>query len=133
MDTVGDADALLEDEEPAPGPPRLLTAETRAVAGAGLVLMSVASSGIFQYTAFLFLSRDGSSGQTTQYLILAGPCALLAALGAASGWSTRGQPLTPGLRGVAGAAVVVGAALVVLVAASLVLGLLLGTDNNNGF
>jgi hypothetical protein len=136
MDTMGDADLLADDEDDFP-PQRqpFLTAETRAVAGAGLVLMSVFSTAVFQYAAFLlFEGSDGSAmGRTNQYLLLAGPTALMAAAGAGLGWSTRNRAMSPGLRGVAGAAVLVGAIIVLSVAVTTVGGYLWGGEQTQDF
>jgi hypothetical protein len=133
MDTMGDADELAHDHDPSPGREPLLTAETRAIAGAGLVLMSVFSTPVVQYATFLlFNTNDGSLGRTAQYLLLAGPCAVLAAAGAGLAWSTRGRSLSPALRGTAGAAVVVGVSLALLVVASVVAGHLWG-DSTDSF
>lgn len=133
MDTMGDADLLADDEEPSPRGDGLFTAEARALAGAGLVLMSVFATGLFQYATYLlFSSNDGEGlGRTTQYLLLTGPCAALAAAGAVLGWSTRGRTMTPGLRGVAGAAVIVGTTIALLIVGSAVVGDVWGNDSAN--
>jgi hypothetical protein len=134
MDALGDADELAFDDDLPPGREPLFSAETRAIAGAGLVLMSVFSTTIFQYATFLlFNNNDGSMGQTTQYLLLAGPCGVVAAAGAGLGWSTRGRDLSPALRGTAGAAVVVGVSLALLVVGTVVAGHLWGDDTSQGF
>jgi hypothetical protein len=131
MDTMGDADRLANDEEPPPRADRLFTAEALALAGAGLVLMSVFTTGVFQYAIYLLFSNGDGMGRTTQYLLLAGPCAVLAATGAVLGWSTRGRTLTPGLRGVAGAAVIVGTTIALLIVVTAVVGDVWGNDSTN--
>jgi hypothetical protein len=133
MDTLGDPDELEYDDLPSREP--FLTTETRAIAGAGLVLMSVLGTGVFQYAAFLLFNPNGGSplDQTKQYLLLAGPCALMAAAGAGLGWSTRNRALSPGLRGVAGAAVIAGAGIALLVAATAVGGYVWGDEQNQVF
>ena len=136
MDAMGDADELgFDDDDFPPRRQPFLTPETRAVAGAGLVLMSVFSTAVFQYAAFLlFQNNDGSAtGRTNQYLVLAGPCAVMAAVGAGLGWSTRDRAMSPGMRGVAGAAVLVGAVIVLSVAATAVAGYLWGDDTGPQF
>jgi hypothetical protein len=133
MDTMGDADLLADDEEPPPRADRMFTAEALALAGAGLVLMSVFATGVFQYATYLLFSNNegGGMGRTTQYLLLAGPCAVLAAAGAVLGWSTRGRTLTPGLRGVAGAAVIVGTTIALLILGTAVVGDVWGNDSTD--
>jgi hypothetical protein len=134
MDAMGEADELGYDDELPPGREPFLTPETRAIAGAGVVLMSVFSTSVFQYMAFLlYRNDDGSSAPATQYLLLAGPTAVMAAVGAGLGWSTRNQPMSPGLRGVAGAAVLVGAGLALLVIATSVAGYVWGDDPTQQF
>ena len=132
---MGDADELGFDDDVPSGREPFLTPETRAVAGAGLVLMSVFSTAVFQWAVFLlFDDNDGSAtARMTQYLLLAGPTAAMAALGAGLGWSTRGRPMSPGMRGVAGAAVLVGAGIALLVAATAVGGYLWGDDQTQPF
>ena len=132
MDAMGDADELEYDDLPSREP--FLTAETRAVAGAGLVLMSVMSTTVFQYAAFLlFENSGGTTGRTNQYLLLAGPCAVLALAGASLGWSTRTRKLSPVLRGVAGAAVLVGAGIALLIAATAIGGYVWGDAQPQDF
>ena len=133
MDTMGDADLLADDEEPPPRADRLFTAEALALAGAGLVLMSVFTTAVFQYATYLLFSNndDGGMGRTTQYLLLAGPCAVLSATGAVLGWSTRGRSMTPGLRGVAGAAVIVGTTIALLIVGTAVVGDVWGNDSTD--
>jgi hypothetical protein len=136
MDSMGDADELAFDDDDFP-PQRqvFLTPETRAVAGAGLVLMSVFSTAVFQYAVFLlFEGNDGSAmARTTQYLLLAGPTALMAAAGAGLGWSTRHRLMSPGLRGVAGAAVLVGVVIALSVAATAIGGYVWGDEQTQQF
>jgi len=130
MDSMGDAEYFDQDDDVvAPAP--LLTAETRAIAGAGLVLISVVATTIFQFVSLLIFNRGQSTGPTTQYALIAGPSAVLAVAGAALGWSTRTRPLSPALRGTAGAAVIVGGSIAVLVAGSIVLGYALDTNGSN--
>jgi hypothetical protein len=134
MDTMGDADELGDDEDAAEQPGPLLTVEGRAIAGAGLVLMSVFASSIFQFVSFLLFSQNGRSvSPTTQYVMLVSPCAVLATGGAVLAWSTRGRYLPPGLRGLAGAAVVVGAAMTGLIVISIAAGYAFGPDTDVNF
>jgi len=53
--------------------------------------------------------------------------------GVGLGWSTRGRPMSPGLRGVAGAAVIVGVGIALLVAATALGGYLWGDEPTQQF
>ena len=135
MDAMGDGEELGYDDGLPPRHEPFLTPETRAIAGAGLVLMSVFSTGVAQYAVFLlFENSDGTPmSSMTQYLLLTGPTAVMAAVGAGLGWSTRNRLMSPGLRGVAGAAVIVGAGIALLVAATTVGGYVWGDDSSQPF
>jgi hypothetical protein len=134
VDTMGDADELGHDEDLPEQAAPLLTVEGRAIAGAGLVLMSTFATSIFQFVGFLIFNQNGQGvSPTTQYVLIAGPAALLAGAGAALAWSTRRQHLSPGLRGIAGAAVVVGVAVAALVVISIIAGYAFGPENSSTF
>jgi hypothetical protein len=133
-DTMGDADELGHDEEIPEQRVPLLTVEGRAIAGAGLVLMSVFGTSVFQFVSFLLFTQNGRSvSPTTQYVVLVSPCAVLATGGAVLAWSTRSRYLPPGLRGLAGAAVVVGAAMAALIVVSIAGGYAFGPDTDVNF
>jgi hypothetical protein len=127
-DTLGDADELGHGEEVAEHRAPLLTPEGRAIAGAGLVLMSVFTSSIFQFIGFLVLRSDNGGSPAAQFALIAGPSAVLAVAGAALAWSTRSRTLTPGLRGLAGATVVVGLTTAAVVVIGIIAGYAFGPD-----
>jgi hypothetical protein len=105
MDTMGDADLLADDEEPPPRADRMFTAEALALAGAGLVLMSVFTTAVFQYATYLLFSNNDDGGM--------------------------GRTMTPGLRGVAGAAVIVRTTIAVLIVGTAVVGDVWGNDSTD--
>jgi hypothetical protein len=126
MDTMGDADEL--DVEVAETTP-VFTPEARAITAAGLVLTALMAQGLFQYLAFFLLNYDGGpTDPGRQFTIFAAPAGVLAAAGAVLGWTSRRLPATPGVRGLAMAAAVVGAVIVTAVVAGIAVAFADGSD-----
>ena len=117
-DMMGTADPAHDDFGPPPGP--LLDPEGRAVTAAALVLAGLLATSLFQYLSFFVLSNGNSSPEAwRQYAVFAGPSGLLALAGAVVGWPVRRAEMSPGLRGLAVAATVVGTVVVVAVLAGI--------------
>jgi hypothetical protein len=111
-DMLGNADVLGPDETSVPGWRALLTPETCAISGAGLVLgsfMTGAPTEVLQLGLF-----NAIDGHDPQVLWLVAPGALLALGGMALGAVGRRSPMSPAMTGLSGAAVLVGGALVAL-------------------
>lgn len=114
MDTMGDADELGPDEIGVERPAGLLTPETCAIAGAGLVLVSLMSGGPLQiFQLDLYAPVDGRDAQLLWLIV---PGALFALAGAMLGHRARRTATTPAMTGLGGAALVVGALLVAVYA-----------------
>jgi hypothetical protein len=129
MDRTGDGEDFRFDEFAALTRPPLLTPETRALTAAGLVLCSFFAGGLFQFLGFLIVERTGGYGETVQYTVYAAPTGLMAAAGA---WLGRqalgGLALDRVLRGLAGAAFVIGVVIAVATTVGIVAALALASD-----
>ena len=65
---------------------------------------------MFQFLTFFVIDAGESTGdQTLHYVFFAGPSGALAAAGAVLAWKARETPLSPTYRGLATAAIVIGA------------------------
>jgi hypothetical protein len=121
MDSMGDADELAFDDDGfPPGREPFLTPEARAFIGAGLVLASLLGTGLFQFFSFFVMNDGGESQRWQAYLSYAGPSGVLAAAGAILGWPVRSAETNRSVRGLAAAAVVVGALVTLGVVAGLI-------------
>jgi hypothetical protein len=120
MDSMGDGDELEYDDDLPPDREPFLTPESRAFIAAGLVLASLLGTSLFQFFSFWVLNEGGDPDRWRPYVAYAGPSGVLAAAGAILGWPVRDAATSPAMRGLAAAAVVVGALVAVGVLAGLI-------------
>ena len=126
MDTLGDG-SVLDDDAPATAV-TWFTPEARVLTAAGLVLAAFTATDIFQYLAFFVLDNNGGRDSGMQYTVFAGPAGAMAAAGAWLGWQGRTDPLAPVLRGLGGAATVIGAFLAAAVAVGIIVAFFFAPD-----
>ncbi|MEO7981149.1 MAG: hypothetical protein ABI807_09700 [Sporichthyaceae bacterium] len=115
MDTMGDADELGHDDLGTGGRAELLTSETSAITGAGLVLFSIISGVPLQLLQFGAFNATVDASDPAFLWFLA-PAALLALGGVVFAARARRSPLTPALFGLSGAASIIGGVLLALYA-----------------
>lgn len=129
MESIGDGNGHLPDEDLPWARPALLTSEGRCLTAAGLVLCSLFIGGLFQFLGFIVLDRSGGGSQAMQYTVYAAPSGLTAAAGA---WLARQSLGTPDLdrilRGLAGAAFVIGVVIAVATAVGIATAFTLAPD-----
>ena len=120
MDSLGeDADELGYDEDPQGRSHSFSSAESLAVASLALAACSLFAGGLMQYIAFAFSSPfDTPRGQ---YLLYITPTALFAALAVALGMAVTRRDGDRWTGGIAGAAVIVGGLVLVIVLIGVVL------------
>lgn len=129
MDSMGDAAELHDDDLPALRPP-LVTPEALALTGLILVVTGTSFGALFQFLSFVVIENyDAARTQAGQYLIYAGPVAVLALVGASLGRRAAQDPAcAPWARHVGGAAVVSGLLIAAVVAVGIVLAFAFGAN-----
>ena len=129
METSGDAEAIVYDDAHAPGREPFLTPEGRVLTSVGLVLAAFFGNGMFQFLAFFLSDAVESTGNQALHCVLySAPSGALAAAGAVVAWKSRETPLSPTFRGLATAAVVIGALVAGAVALSIIAAYAVGPD-----